>query len=468
MKYLKNKLTYKNILLLIYVIITFIITINHEPWRDEAQSWLIAKNLNIIDIIKQMKYEGHPCLWHLFLYPFTRLNFPYKYINIISWLIGCISTGIIIKKSPFSNYTTTALILSTPILYYYVVLSRSYCLVLFFIATLLHFYQNRKKRPILYGINLALLTNTHILICPLVGFLMLKHFYELITDKTNLKPKIISFIIQILGVILLILQLATSLSNNAETGYIISANLFESLILLLKVMVNDNPILFITIFFSLISIIFVLFKQKFIFIATITTLLFFILINIYIYTLGTQHIGIIILSILFYSYMYIKEHPKNKLLEISLLIFFLSTIPYSLELSIKDITNKFTNSKDVATYITNNIPKNTTFLCVTDDKVLSIVPYLDKNYKFISHYTKKEFTYITWSNERHINPNIFIIEPIIRTKNIKYIINSTKNTNYELKNLKEQKILKTIATFDEENIIKNYLEKYEILEVIKE
>ena len=43
----------------IYLIISFIIIILHEAWRDEAQSWLIARDLSFIDILKQMKFEGH-------------------------------------------------------------------------------------------------------------------------------------------------------------------------------------------------------------------------------------------------------------------------------------------------------------------------------------------------------------------------------------------------------------------------
>ena len=51
------------IITLIYAIVTFIITVFfHEKWRDEAQAWLIAKDLDIIGIIKQMSFEGHPPL----------------------------------------------------------------------------------------------------------------------------------------------------------------------------------------------------------------------------------------------------------------------------------------------------------------------------------------------------------------------------------------------------------------------
>lgn len=62
------------IIFLIYAIVTFVITIIfHEKWRDEAQAWLIARDLDFWGIIKQMTYEGHPPLWHFILAPFAKL-----------------------------------------------------------------------------------------------------------------------------------------------------------------------------------------------------------------------------------------------------------------------------------------------------------------------------------------------------------------------------------------------------------
>ena len=49
----------------------------HENWRDEAQAWLLARDLSIPELFEQMSYEGHPCLWHLLLMPLVRLGLPY-------------------------------------------------------------------------------------------------------------------------------------------------------------------------------------------------------------------------------------------------------------------------------------------------------------------------------------------------------------------------------------------------------
>lgn len=107
----KNKL---NIFItIIYAVITFIITIIfHEKWRDEAQAWLLARDLNINDLINQMSYEGHPPLWHLILMPFAKLGFPYITESIISWAIMCITTWLILTKSPFKKVTQILILAS--------------------------------------------------------------------------------------------------------------------------------------------------------------------------------------------------------------------------------------------------------------------------------------------------------------------------------------------------------------------
>src|SRR4051812_4217393 len=38
----------------------------HEIWRDEAQAWLLARSsASPLALLRAMRYEGHPALWHL-------------------------------------------------------------------------------------------------------------------------------------------------------------------------------------------------------------------------------------------------------------------------------------------------------------------------------------------------------------------------------------------------------------------
>ena len=56
------------------LIVLFLIQ-SHEMWRDELQAWLLARDsISITELFQNLKYEGHPGLWHLLLYPLTRIS----------------------------------------------------------------------------------------------------------------------------------------------------------------------------------------------------------------------------------------------------------------------------------------------------------------------------------------------------------------------------------------------------------
>lgn len=465
MKKLKKKINIKTIILLVYMIFTLIITLNHEPWRDEAQAWLIAKNLNPLEIILQMKYEGHPCLWHLILYPFAKLNFPYQIINIISWALACISATIIIKKSPFPIYTNIAFLLSYPILYQYTVISRSYSLILLFIAILISIFHKRKEKPILYGTIIALLANTHILVAGLIGALILIDFYELIKEQKNRKKRTIGLTIEIVGVILLFLQLISSLSSNTETKLNSSNNqitIINSFINIFKQITIDNYILFLTCIISFIGIFFTRKKQNlFILILGIG---FPLLVNTFIYPFGLQHIGVILLIILFVATI-LEQKNNNQILKLSILILFSTTIPLSIGFNINELTNNYSNAKDTAIYISKHIKEGSNFLCTHDAYTESIIPYLNNTYKFFYPNTEKEFTYVTWSKERYNSKSYNDLKRIINEKNITHIIHSFQNYNIEIKNLEIEGKIKKIKTFEE---FTSSNERYQIFEIVKE
>ena len=80
MKNIINKIkkfgTLETIVFILYIVLIMIIGITHECYEDETQSWLIARDLNIVEIIQQTKYEGHSFLWYFILAPFAKLGFP--------------------------------------------------------------------------------------------------------------------------------------------------------------------------------------------------------------------------------------------------------------------------------------------------------------------------------------------------------------------------------------------------------
>ena len=138
------------------VIVIFLFS-RHENWRDEAQAWLMARDLDIPGLIAQMKYEGHPCLWHLILMPFAKLGFPYETTNIISIVITAIAVALILWKAQFPSWLRIVFIFGSAFLYHMPVVSRSYCLIPLFLAMNACCYPSRRKHPLFYGLTIALL-----------------------------------------------------------------------------------------------------------------------------------------------------------------------------------------------------------------------------------------------------------------------------------------------------------------------
>ncbi|HUO59499.1 MAG TPA: hypothetical protein VMU24_02450, partial [Candidatus Acidoferrales bacterium] len=106
----------------------------HEPWADEAQAWLIARDLSVSGILHQMGYEGSPPLWHLLLWLLTRLHMPYALLGIVSVALVASGMYIWLRWSPLPAFVRYVVPFAFYYQYQYAVVARSYAL-----ATLLAF-----------------------------------------------------------------------------------------------------------------------------------------------------------------------------------------------------------------------------------------------------------------------------------------------------------------------------------------
>jgi len=170
-----------------YLSISFAFVLLHEPWRDEAQQWLIVRDLDLIGIIKQLKYEGHFLLWYLLLFPIVKLGLPFIAQNVLSWLISGIGGILFLKKAPF-KFWKKALFLFTPIMiYYFPAISRCYCLVPLAICLVYLTFQSRDKHPLRYLLSLVFLINIHTFLLVPVGLLFLEYYFELLKEFISKK-----------------------------------------------------------------------------------------------------------------------------------------------------------------------------------------------------------------------------------------------------------------------------------------
>ncbi len=117
------------LLFAVYLVFNGILLAGHELWRDEANVWLIAGELSPIQLFKEIRYQGHPCLWYLFAMPFAKIGLPFQTLSVLSYLIMAVTAGIFVYKAPFHPVTKFFCLISPVFSYYYPVVARNYCLI---------------------------------------------------------------------------------------------------------------------------------------------------------------------------------------------------------------------------------------------------------------------------------------------------------------------------------------------------
>jgi hypothetical protein len=134
----------------------------HEPFFDEAQAWLIARDNGPIGIVAHVaRYEGTPALWHLLLWGLIRLGLPFGQLHLVSTACAVTGAAIILWRSPFPIALRIAIIGSYFFAYQFAVVARSYSLDLVLMPLLACFFADRTARPIRYALVVGLIANAN-------------------------------------------------------------------------------------------------------------------------------------------------------------------------------------------------------------------------------------------------------------------------------------------------------------------
>ncbi len=82
----------------------------HEKWADEAQAWLIARDLDLKTIwFHELRYEGHPGLWHTILWMAQHVfHAPYAALGYIGVAFAIAGVAVLVFKAPFPVVHTLA------------------------------------------------------------------------------------------------------------------------------------------------------------------------------------------------------------------------------------------------------------------------------------------------------------------------------------------------------------------------
>lgn len=191
--------------LALYAAIVIFSAFHHEPWRDEAQSWLLTRDYGLLFLFDSISYEGHPPLWHLILHPFARLGFPYATMFIVHICIAVSAVFLLLKYSPFSRMTKVFFIFSYFMSYEYSIIARNYSISILLLFAIAGFYRQRFSRPFTYALLIILLINSNVHSLFIGSSLIFIYFLELLTEKKLSRRSFTSLSVMSVSVLALVL-----------------------------------------------------------------------------------------------------------------------------------------------------------------------------------------------------------------------------------------------------------------------
>jgi len=116
-------------LLIAYLLVAAALLAAHEPWRDELQSWSIAReSASLGELIAQTRYEGHPSGWYLLLFALTRLSSDFRAVQALHLILMAMAIALLIWRAPLSGLQKALAVFGYFLLYEYAVLARNYAL----------------------------------------------------------------------------------------------------------------------------------------------------------------------------------------------------------------------------------------------------------------------------------------------------------------------------------------------------
>jgi len=119
----------------------------HEMWRDEFESWLIARDSpSLPDVFRTMRYAGHPALWHTLLYFICRVTRDPFAMQLFHLLIATGTVYVLLRFSPFSRLQKALFMFGYFPLFEYCLISRNYGMGVLFLFCVCALFPVRRRR----------------------------------------------------------------------------------------------------------------------------------------------------------------------------------------------------------------------------------------------------------------------------------------------------------------------------------
>ena len=174
----------------VFIVLSLLIIVRHEPWRDETRPWIYARDYPMLSYIVTREIYGasYPVeMTHIVPSLLLNLGLPFSSFSITNFLIMLFSILLFLIYSPFSKIQKGLFVFGYYVFYEYNVIARSWSYAVLFLFCLAVFYKDRFRKPFVYTGFLFLFALTHVYTFILAVVLTAFYCVDLLKGKVSAK-----------------------------------------------------------------------------------------------------------------------------------------------------------------------------------------------------------------------------------------------------------------------------------------
>lgn len=210
-----------------FVLVHIPLILNHEYSNDEGVVWELSKDINLTNIYEVNSVEPHPLLWEIILAPFSQSGLPIITMDYISLVVVALAVFLFVRFAPMGAFSKLIFILSSAFFYFNPVIARDYSLIPLAICLVCLAYKNRHEKPLLYGLSLAFLSQTHFLMYGLLAALIIGYILEESFKKEKGHKMFLSILLVVLPVGLSVLTTVPEMIGSFNGHYLMNEGYYQ-------------------------------------------------------------------------------------------------------------------------------------------------------------------------------------------------------------------------------------------------
>jgi len=171
---------FNTIVLAAFILVAGLGALQHDMWRDEMQAFLIARDsATPWDLVRNLRYDGHPILWYLLIWPGARLTWNPDSMHLVSLPISAAGVALFLWCGPWTRLEKALWPFGYYVLFECSIKSRSYGVGAALLIAFCALWRHRDHHMIALAIVMGLMANTHLYF----GILAIAGGVALITDR---------------------------------------------------------------------------------------------------------------------------------------------------------------------------------------------------------------------------------------------------------------------------------------------